>query len=145
MNSTVSHTKLGTMPNDRNQRLTSLPLLLIFILLSWMLDIKELMIYIMRILQALSFMHFPYLKKNKLWEEIPGIIKFIMKDLCHNLVNLSPPVTSSKNCIWSAVILRKISQRSREYETSSSNFTICTEANPDPRPRVNGREMKFQS
>lgn len=145
MNSTVSHTKLGTMPNDRNQRLTSLPLLLIFILLSWMLDIKELMIYIMRILQAWVLCIFHIKKKNKLWEEIPGIIKFIMKDVCHNLVNLSPPVTSSKHCIWSAVILRKISQRSREYETSSSNFTICTEAKPDPRPRVNGREMKFQS
>lgn len=141
MNSTVSHTKLGTMPNDRNQRLTSLPLLLIFILLSWMLDIKELMIYSK--LWVLCIFHFK--KKNKLWEEIPGIIKFIMKDVCHNLVNLSPPVTSSKHCIWSAVILRKISQRSREYETSSSNFTICTEAKPDPRPRVNGREMKFQS
>lgn len=34
-----------------------------------MLDIKEVMIYIMRILQALSFMHFPYQKKKTNYEK----------------------------------------------------------------------------
>lgn len=48
-------------------------------------------------------------KKNKLWEEIFGIIKFIMKDVCYNLVNLFLLVILLKYCIWFVVIFCKIS------------------------------------